>query len=93
MEECCIRRVALDDDVDRIAQRGPFTAMAGMWSGGGRIDLSDGQTERIRVAHVTMLVTEAHRCVSICAVQVPRRKFVAYFGQADGRFVEAAGPI
>jgi hypothetical protein len=30
------------------ARPGPFAAMAGSWSGGGRVVLSDGQVERIR---------------------------------------------
>jgi hypothetical protein len=30
------------------AQSGPFTGMAGVWSGGGTVTLDDGSTERIR---------------------------------------------
>jgi len=30
------------------AQSGPFTGMAGSWSGGGSVTLDDGSTERIR---------------------------------------------
>src|SRR5450755_3564653 len=30
------------------AQSGPFTGMAGSWSGGGTVTLDDGSTERIR---------------------------------------------
>jgi hypothetical protein len=30
------------------AQSGPFTGMAGAWSGGGTVTLDDGSTERIR---------------------------------------------
>src|SRR5438874_11293629 len=30
------------------AQSGPFTGMAGNWSGGGTVTLDDGSTERIR---------------------------------------------
>jgi hypothetical protein len=30
------------------AQSGPFTGMAGVWSGGGTLTLDDGSTERIR---------------------------------------------
>jgi hypothetical protein len=30
------------------AQSGPFAGMAGSWSGGGRIDLNNGPSERIR---------------------------------------------
>src|SRR5882757_1723909 len=30
------------------AQSGPFSGMAGVWSGGGTITLDDGSTERIR---------------------------------------------
>jgi hypothetical protein len=30
------------------AQSGPFTGMAGVWSGGGIVTLDDGSTERIR---------------------------------------------
>ena len=30
------------------AQSGPFTGMAGVWSGGGSVTLDDGSTERIR---------------------------------------------
>ncbi|WP_213775935.1 hypothetical protein [Bradyrhizobium sp. dw_78] len=30
------------------AQSGPFTGMAGFWSGGGTVTLDDGSTERIR---------------------------------------------
>jgi hypothetical protein len=30
------------------AQTGPFTGMAGNWSGGGTVTLDDGSTERIR---------------------------------------------
>jgi hypothetical protein len=30
------------------AQSGPFAGMAGAWSGGGRIELQDGTSERIR---------------------------------------------
>jgi hypothetical protein len=30
------------------AQSAPFLGMAGLWSGGGKVDLHDGTTERIR---------------------------------------------
>ena len=30
------------------AQSGPFTGLAGVWSGGGTVTLDDGSTERIR---------------------------------------------
>jgi hypothetical protein len=30
------------------AQSGPFSALAGSWGGGGRIDFSDGSSERLR---------------------------------------------
>jgi hypothetical protein len=30
------------------AQSGPFTGMAGVWTGGGTVTLDDGSTERIR---------------------------------------------
>ncbi|MEA2899023.1 MAG: hypothetical protein QOJ84_4638 [Bradyrhizobium sp.] len=30
------------------AQSGPFTGMAGVWSGGGTLTLDDGSTERVR---------------------------------------------
>src|SRR6202521_149377 len=30
------------------AQSAPFAGMAGAWSGGGRVDLQDGTSERIR---------------------------------------------
>src|ERR1700722_12593296 len=39
------------------AQSGPFTGMAGNWSGGGTVTLDDGSTERIR-CHATYAVGE-----------------------------------
>jgi hypothetical protein len=39
------------------AQSGPFTGLAGSWSGGGIVTLDDGSTERIR-CHATYAVGE-----------------------------------
>jgi hypothetical protein len=39
------------------AQSGPFTGLAGTWSGGGVVTLDDGSTERIR-CHATYAVGE-----------------------------------
>jgi hypothetical protein len=39
------------------AQSGPFTGLAGSWSGGGTVTLDDGSTERIR-CHATYAVGE-----------------------------------
>src|SRR5262245_39460369 len=33
---------------DALAEPGPFAAMAGTWSGGGEVTMSDGQQERLR---------------------------------------------
>lgn len=50
------------------AQHGPFAHLAGSWSGGGTIDLSDGKRERLRCRAAYSVPSQSNMALSIrCA--------------------------
>jgi hypothetical protein len=76
------------------AQSGPFELMAGAWSGGGRIVLSDGQVERIRcqatddVGNGGESMRQHLRCASPSYTFDVQNTVNAHQGQITGNWTE-----
>jgi hypothetical protein len=81
------------------AQTGPFAAMAGIWFGRGRIDLSDGQSEPIRcrarydVLDRGTLMRQRLRCASASSVFDVQSDVVYQGGAISGSWSEATRNI
>jgi hypothetical protein len=69
------------------AESGPFAGMAGVWSGGGRIDMSNGPSERIRcrarytIGAADTVMRQHLRCAS-ASYNINVETYVAYRGGA-----------